>query len=179
MSVNSKMTALADEIRELSGTTGTMGLDAMAKNVSEANDEVSSQTTLISEQDAKIAELAQVLAGKAGGGSSTASYDTCTVNITTPAGVLYGYCATCFEEGNVVYKHEYNSANLGMVTITNVICGSSFALLHQVYNDTIFYYDVEPVGLSPSRGSIFIAPSTAGTFARIEIGTSGNDNSND
>ena len=40
MSINSKMTAIANEIRELSGTTGAMGLDAMATHISEANDTI-------------------------------------------------------------------------------------------------------------------------------------------
>lgn len=62
--VNQKMTALADEIRTLSGTTGTMGLDAMATNVNQANTEVSEQSTLIE-------QIAAALEGKvAGGGGS-------------------------------------------------------------------------------------------------------------
>jgi hypothetical protein len=47
MSVNSKMTALADEIRELSGTEDTMGLDAMANRVGEANTDISTEADLI------------------------------------------------------------------------------------------------------------------------------------
>jgi hypothetical protein len=43
------MTAIANEIRELSGTTSTLGLDAMATNLSEANDEVSVQEGLLSQ----------------------------------------------------------------------------------------------------------------------------------
>lgn len=49
MSVNTKMTAIADEIRELSGTTDTMGLDAMASHVGEANTEVTNQMGIIEE----------------------------------------------------------------------------------------------------------------------------------
>lgn len=64
MSVNSKMTAIADEIRELSGTTEAMGLDAMASNVSEVNAEVNSQTELLTQ-----AVLA--LNGKTSGGGGT------------------------------------------------------------------------------------------------------------
>lgn len=47
MSVNTKMTAIADEIRELSGTSDLMGLDAMATNVNEANTEISDQSGII------------------------------------------------------------------------------------------------------------------------------------
>lgn len=64
MSVNSKMTAIADEIRELSGTTGTMGLDDMANYISEANDDVCTEANL-------IAQIAEALNGKASGGGNT------------------------------------------------------------------------------------------------------------
>ena len=40
MTVNSKMTALADEIRELSGTTDTKNLDEMRVDVDTANTEI-------------------------------------------------------------------------------------------------------------------------------------------
>lgn len=62
MSINTKMTALADEIRELSGTTEKLGLDAMTTNVSVANDTIDSQAGL-------IAQIASALEGKASGGS--------------------------------------------------------------------------------------------------------------
>ena len=64
MSVSSKMTAIADEIRELSGTSGAMGLDAMKTNLSDANDEVASQASL-------IAQIAKALEDKAAGGGVT------------------------------------------------------------------------------------------------------------
>lgn len=62
MSVKAKMTAIADEIRELSGTSGAMGLDAMATNLGDANTEVSGQADL-------IAQIASALEGKASGGN--------------------------------------------------------------------------------------------------------------
>ena len=61
MSVNTKMTAIADEIRELSGTTGKLGLDAMATKVGDANDEIAEQVSLLSQAVA-------ALEGKAAGG---------------------------------------------------------------------------------------------------------------
>lgn len=69
MSINSKMTALADEIRTLSGTTDAMGLDAMKTHVSEANDEVNNQVEL-------LAQVVVALDGKAAsGGSDTTNED--------------------------------------------------------------------------------------------------------
>ncbi|MEE1084283.1 MAG: hypothetical protein UH850_11220 [Paludibacteraceae bacterium] len=62
--VNSKMTAIADEIRTLSGTSDSMGLDAMATHVGEANDEVDSQVEL-------LAQAVAALEGKASGSSGS------------------------------------------------------------------------------------------------------------
>lgn len=47
--VNEKMTALANEVRELSGTTTPKSIDAMTSDVNDANAEVSSQTDLIAQ----------------------------------------------------------------------------------------------------------------------------------
>lgn len=130
MSVNSKMTAIADEIRELSGTTGTIGLDAMATKLDDVNDEVASQaelieqivsaldgkagggedvTTEINAYTTKLAslksavnELKTELQGKASGGSGGAELKTCTLTITTDSYMkIYGVCATTFVNGTV------------------------------------------------------------------------------
>jgi len=58
MSINSKMTALADEIRELSGTTITKSIDSMTADVDAANTEISEQMDL-------IAQISTALDGKA------------------------------------------------------------------------------------------------------------------
>ena len=57
MSVNQKMTAIADEIRELSGTIEAMGLDAMASHIDNANMEIADQEVLLQ-------QIASVIAGK-------------------------------------------------------------------------------------------------------------------
>lgn len=64
MSVNSKMTAIADPIRTLSGETGKMGLDAMAGHLGDAVAEVSEQYSL-------IAQIKTALEGKATNGDDT------------------------------------------------------------------------------------------------------------
>lgn len=64
MSINSKMTALADEIRELSGTTTNKSIEAMTSDVNAANTEITEQIDLIS-------QIANALEGKASGGGVT------------------------------------------------------------------------------------------------------------
>ena len=60
MSVNSKMTAIADPIRTLMGSEGKMGLDAMAENLDEAVAKVDTQAELIQ-------QIKTALEGKAAG----------------------------------------------------------------------------------------------------------------
>lgn len=69
-----KLTALADEVREISGSEGLLSLDAMAAHLTDANSEVSSQKALI--QSIKAA-----LDGKAleGGGTGEISLQAKTV----------------------------------------------------------------------------------------------------
>lgn len=58
--LNTKMTALADEIRELSGTTTTKSIDTMTSDVDAANTEITEQTDLIT-------QITTALEGKASG----------------------------------------------------------------------------------------------------------------
>lgn len=61
MEFNNKMTALADEIRELSGTTTEKGIDDMTADVNTANEEIANQVDL-------LAQAISAIEGKAGGG---------------------------------------------------------------------------------------------------------------
>lgn len=81
MSINSKMTALADEIRALNGSNSALSLDTMKSEVGEANTVVQTQSYLIAQisnslastnseidvQSALIEEITRVLADKTGG----------------------------------------------------------------------------------------------------------------
>ena len=101
MSVNSKMTALADEIRELSGTTDVMGLDVMATHVGEANDEVDSQAEL-------IAQIKSALVGK---GTCGVTLPTLS-NPATSDNLEEGY-ELIDEDGNIVVGTHVCSGGSG------------------------------------------------------------------
>lgn len=77
--VNDKMTAIADEIRTLSGVSETLGLDEMTVNLNEANTEINNQTDLISLIQNIIDNLPE--AGS-GGGSEEQATPIITVNST-------------------------------------------------------------------------------------------------
>ena len=74
--VSSKMTALADEIRELSGTTTPKSIDEMTSDVDMANTEINEQTDLLE-------QIATALEGKASGGSSGGEDVTAETNAYT------------------------------------------------------------------------------------------------
>lgn len=64
MSVNSKMTEIADKIRSLLGINGKLGLDAMATNLETANTEVTTQEDLME-------QIIDALEGKSVGSGSS------------------------------------------------------------------------------------------------------------
>lgn len=64
MSVNAKMTAIADEIRVLLGLSGKMGLDSMNSNLGTVVNECDSQAALIQ-------QIKEELMNKTAGGTGT------------------------------------------------------------------------------------------------------------
>lgn len=124
MSAHSVLTALADEVRELSGETQALGFSKMTEYIADANDEVDSQA-------ATIAEISALLDGKGvlGGGTEI---ETCTVIIT--GDLTIGFVgATIYQNGNVTdYRENYSVRIIGEatseLTINNVVCNSVFSL---------------------------------------------------
>lgn len=162
MSVGSKMTALADGLRTLSGNTGKMTLDGMKFHVDNANEDIDSEaelinqiqlalqgkaaggggsgstedlTSVLTEQEALISELQEILRGKTQGDTTVGiNIDTCTVHLISIGGKIdpIGPIATqvaynTFENGVVQSKHVLVGGSTYM-KFNNVVSGSIFAI---------------------------------------------------
>lgn len=164
MSLNTNITNLQEVLNKVNTLPTAENLE----------DELDSQSILISEQNAKIAELTEVLANKASGSSGQdIKYDTCTVSINPLSGKLFGYCFNCFDGEKVLQKYDFSNDDLGSVIITDVICGSTFSIISLVINVSLFTTNVTTVGSMNPRGGIFIAPTQPGSIATIQIGAEG------
>lgn len=164
MSLNTNITNL----QEILDKVNNLPSSEPQENLEE---ELNTQSALISEQNAKIAELAEVLANKASGSSGQdIKYDTCTVSINPLGGKLFGYCFNCFDGEKVLQKYDFSNDDLGSVIITDVICGSTFSIISIVTNVSLFTTNVTTVGSLNQRGGIFIAPTQPGSIATIQIG---------
>ena len=95
MSVNSKMTAIADELRALMGATGALTLDGMAQQAGAANDAADAQAGL-------IAQITEALEGKAGAGAlKTGTFTAATSGIQTIThglGKIPDYFVMCMQD---------------------------------------------------------------------------------
>lgn len=76
--------------------------------------EISTQTDIISEQDAKIAELAEVLAGKAGVGGNV---ETCEVRVNSPDMFIH------YVDENQTLRLGFNDEIHKVAKNTIMICG--------------------------------------------------------
>jgi hypothetical protein len=63
MSVNTKLTNLANEIREISGTTTKKSLDVMTSDISAANDLIDEQETLLNDLRDIVDTLPEPISG--------------------------------------------------------------------------------------------------------------------
>ena len=133
------LTAIADEVRTLSGTTDEMSLDTLTTHVNDANIEITNQEDLLE-------QIASALEGKAG--TTGAQIDTCTVNldvfIKNRNDFYVSYSA--YELGKVVGKYQYSETSL--ITLENVICGSLIC----IYNG----YSYNEVSVSQGASFLFL-----------------------
>lgn len=114
---SSLLTAQANEIRTLNGTTATMNPSQMTTALQSANAEVA-------EQEQKIIEITEMLQGKAMGGGSGTSVETCTVVINSSY-YHQSYLATIYTDGAVnALKVNNSSPDMKTISISNVLCNS-------------------------------------------------------
>lgn len=157
MSLNTNITNLQEILDKVNTLPSAENLE----------NELNSQSALISEQNAKIAELANVLANKAG--NKNTKYDTCTISIKPISGSLFGYCMTCFDDEKVVQKYNFSISNLGNVTISDVICGSTFSIIWDIANGEVSTNNLVRVNSIANKGAMYIAPTQPGTSSVIQI----------
>lgn len=152
MSVNTKMTALADEIREISGETGKLGIDAMTTKVSEANDQVAEIESLISELDA-------ALDGKSVSGGSGAAVETCTVTLVQGGPIAAPSDYMWYTDENGVTKKatweigsSYTIMKNSLMYLYNFYGSTTVANAEYIayYGDSFLYYITGDAALTSS-----------------------------
>ena len=117
---SSLLTAQADEIRTLNGTTATMNPSQMTTALQSANAEVA-------EQEQKIVEITEMLQGKAMGGGSGTSVETCTVTINSITNITYLVYTGIDSEGLTKHIQE----NPGTLSCTFVAVQGSLILFRK------------------------------------------------
>ena len=148
MSVNEKMTALADEIRELSGTTAKKGIDAMISDIDTANTEISGQTDLLAQILAKVNRLPEAGGGS---GSGSGSGEDLGRYIEGSLSVLYNEHAT-----GVIDRAFKASVFLEEVTLPNVNYINSEAFQDCELLRKADFTNLEYIGFDAFRGCVIL-----------------------
>ena len=126
LDLDAKMTALADKVRELSGTTTPKSIDSMTTDINAANDEVSEQASIIAQIKSVVDNLPE--AGS-NGDSNGNNVITVTIRETCGSIVIYydenkqvitcpTYTTTTVSALNgVIYSNAYVCSMLGEYVI--------------------------------------------------------------
>lgn len=131
------LTAIADQIRILSGTGEAMSLDEMATNVGEANTEVDSQADLIVQIKSAVDNLPE-----AGSNGGSVNYDTCTVNITASfmmSGVAYLTVNANGELEPTIITTNATSYNFTCVCNSFIVVGVSLDSSSDLINNADYF----------------------------------------
>ena len=161
--VNIKMTALADEVRELSGKTEVMGIDAMVDTI---NTENSNFNTNLNAQDDLLAQIEAALKGKAagGGGASGGSVETCTVTFSCPGlcNLVFNYvengevkCRALYLPYNIYPEDFNNEGGSSILKGSFLICGKSNTVDSPVKITTSGEVEVVKQNTPYTAGAIF------------------------
>lgn len=138
------LTLIADEIRELSGTTTAMGLDDMTNNLGEANDEVVSQSELIEDI---IATLEDKAVAKPKLQDKTAMPSAVTQTITADSGYDGLSNVMVYGDSNLLAENIINGVsifgvegsaesggNVGKCTVT-VTTNNTYAVIYSLVDE--------------------------------------------
>ena len=123
MSANTKLTAIANNIRTINGGTGALSLDAMASNLDDVIVEIDTQTDLIAQIQAALEESETEL-GPA----------VCYLNTTITGATADSYINfTSYVNGNYIVNRApvyylSNSATTQSYYAKNVVCGSMITI---------------------------------------------------
>ena len=136
MSVNEKMTALADEVRELGGITDKLVIDEMTVKIGDANTEIDEQASL-------LVQAVAALNGKAAGSSGT-GIELCTVTITMGDIPLAGDEVFYYIDGSSEIKSLFGSSLLAENSTNINVMKNSFICTNVLFGnrepDIIFDY---------------------------------------
>lgn len=156
MSVNSKMTAIADKIRALLGTSGTMGLDAMSTNLTTIQTDISGAFAAVGNKGGTIptaktsGNLASAINSITTGGTTvqkkTGTFqgigshgEIANVNCGFSPDVVFIHLPDAFTEGGNPYVNDM-AAYTGTADIGEmVMCSSFIGELYQEYQIAFGY----------------------------------------
>ena len=155
---------LANDIKTLNGLSQSdlVTLNEMEEAVKDANDAIDSQENL-------IAQISAALEGKTGGGSGGTAVETCTIQAPNTWGDDGTYCATVYKNGIIQAEvGEWNPSEINVDLISNVVCGTCFALSTGSAINTYWLDNVTL--LHHNQQNIFLqAPLNAGEVGKVTV----------
>lgn len=200
MSVNSKLTAIADAIRAKTGETGLLTLDDMAQDIA-AIDTSENLDTVLARQETLIEDIKTALEGKAG--TNGPSIETCTVEVIKTGGPvnIYQYSVVLYDPDTGIYSEYFHSDNIQTLAddeddegsgdsastesfltgiFSNVVCGTHLYLyIESLYADVNIQVStmggavfVENLRCSSGHWIVCTAPDTVGAVATIYVSAS-------
>ena len=164
-------------IQSLINKINTLPEDTSSSSSENLDDEISAQTILLSEQEAKITELAEVLADKASGNSGD-SPNSCDVSLK--AHLMYGDAPSCeifiyttFENSKIITKIiDYHELfNYSSDTVVDEVKEANISVLQ---NSFIFVYSQNSYNPGNTAtnlsNNITIWESSSGDFGIFLVG---------